>query len=204
MGMEKKFADFEVVAKAFSSNWVPMQDGTIKCVSGIAQGTGESQRDGRKYQIHSIHIKARVNSVVQESQAAPLSDLVGRFCLVLDTQTNVTEVVATEVMDGGQNNDELSFRNLQHSSRFKVLWDKKFILRRIAQTNEGAINLFASPISTSNIMTFNKYFKTPISVITNGTSNAISDITDNSLCMIGVANNSTCLLDYQVRIRFTG
>lgn len=203
LGPEMKFADFESIGDAFAAAWTPMEDGTTLSVSSISQGDGESQRDGRKYLIHSIHMRARVNTAATESQTTPLSDLVGRFCLVQDMQTNSAQLTATEVMNGTLSNDELAFRNLQHTSRFNILWDKKWKIGR-QQTNEGAINLFASGIMTTPIMSFSKTFDTPIPVICNGTGSTIAAITDNSFHVIGVGNNTTALLDYQVRIRFTG
>ncbi len=203
LGLEMKFVDTQAVSDAFTSTWATMEDATNDSVSGVAQGDGESNRDGRKYLIHSIHIKARAHVIEIESATAPLPDLFGRICLVWDTQTNGAQLTATDVMDGGQSNDELAFRNLQHSKRFRVLWDKKFIIKR-SNTNEGSINLFASNPTSTPIMVFNRVFKKPIPVICSGTTAVVANISDNSLHMIGVANSSTCLLTYQVRLRFTG
>ncbi len=204
MGLEMKFVDFEVAADNFASAWSTMQDGTIKCISGVAQGDGESNRDGRKYLIHSIHVKARIEVPVTESQTGPQQDLLGRICIVWDTQTNGAELTATEVMLGGKTDDELAFRNLQHTKRFRVLWDRTWkVIRR--NVNEGAINLFATPLTVSTIMTFNRRFKTPIAVTTSGTGNTIAAITDNSLHMIGVSmSGPTAKLHFQCRMRFTG
>jgi len=203
IGLEMKFADIEANADAFATSWATMEDATNDSVSGVAQGDGESQRDGRKYNIHSIHIRARINVLTVESGGAPLGDLHGRICLVWDTQTNGSQLTATDVMDGGLTDDTLAFRNLQHTKRFRVLWDRSWKINR-KQTNEGAVNLFASGNETTAIMTFNRRFKTPIPVICQATTGVIAAISDNSLHIIGVANSSTALLNYQVRLRFTG
>ncbi len=204
LGLEMKFADIETNSDAFATTWATMEDATNDSVSGVAQGDGESQRDGRKYLIHSIHIRARVFKVFTESQAAPLGDIEGRICLVWDTQTNGAQLTATDVMDGGQTDDTLAFRNLQHSKRFRVLWDKSWKLSLNNQTNEGAINLFANGTVTTPIMTFNRRFKTPIPVICSATTAVIAAISDSSLHVIGVANDAAALLNMQIRLRFTG
>ncbi len=203
MGLEMKFADIESSGDAFAVTWATMEDATNDSVSGVAQGDGESNRDGRKYLIHSIHIRARIHVSAIESSNPTLPDLIGRFCLVWDTQTNGAQLTATDVMDGGANDDRLSFRNLQHTKRFRILWDRSFKINR-TMVNEGAVNLFASNAQTSAIMTFNRRFKKPIPVICSGTTAVIASISDNSLHMIGVANDTTALLSYNVRLRFTG
>ncbi len=203
MDIEQKFADFETDGDAFATTWAPMEDGTILSVSGVGQGDGESNRDGRKYWIHSIHIRATVEASAIEAQTAPLADLKGRLCLVWDTQTNGAQLTATDVMDGGQTDDTLSFRNLQHSKRFRVLWDKKWKLTR-NNVAQGAVDLFAANRSVTGIMVFNKSFANPIPVICTGTTNVIASISDNSFHIIGVSNSVTALLNYQVRLRFTG
>ncbi len=200
---ELKFADFQTQDDAFSTTWAPMEDATIKSVSGVAIGDGESDRDGRKYNIHSIHIRCRVSVQNVESDTTPLGDLVGRICLVWDTQTNGAQLIATDVMDGGQTDDTLAFRNMQHTKRFRVLWDKSWKIVR-NQTNEGGINLFASGNITTVIMKYNKSFKKPIPVICQGTTNTIDSMSDNSLHIIGNANSSTALLNMQIRIRYMG
>ncbi len=200
--VELKFVDTQTNADAFSVTWDTMEDATNDSVSGVALGDSESQRDGRVYYIHNINIRARVHASSSESQVTPQSNLVGRFCLVWDTQTNGTQLTATDVMDGGQTDDVLSFANLQNSQRFRILWDKSFILKR-SITNEGAINLFATPDDTSGIFIFNRSFKRPIKVVCTGTDATISSISDNSLHIIGVANNTAILLNMQIRVRFT-
>lgn len=204
MGLEKKFADIETNNDAFSSAWATMEDPTNDSISGVAQGDGESQRDGRKYAIHSIHIRYRIHVAASESQTTPLPDLFGRLCLVLDTQTNGAQLTASDVMDVGLTDDVLAFRNLQHSTkRFRVLMDKTFMLRG-NDTNEGAANLFAQGAQSTPIVKFNWNFPTPLVVTCSATTGVIAAITDNSLHIIGVANLATALLNMQVRIRFTG
>ncbi len=204
MGIEKKFADTETADDAFAVTWARMEGATNSQISGVAQGNGESQRIGRKIQIHSIHIKARVTRVALIASAVVPKHLVGRFVLVLDTQTNGAALTATDVMDGGQNDDTMAFRNMQFTSRFRVLWDKRWVLKG-GIANVGNAATYSNGNNSTGIMVYNKRFKTPISVTYNSTTTAVvAAVTDNSFHIIGVANDTLALLSYQVRIRYTG
>ncbi len=201
--LEVKFADIESNSDAFATNWATMEDATNDSISGVAIGDTESSRDGRVYHIHSIHIKGRIQVASTEMVGTPQPDLFGRICLVLDTQTNGSQLTATDVMVGTGTDDVLAFRNLRHTKRFQVLWDKKWLLRSFV-TNEGAANLYAQQNQSTAIFSFNRRFKTPIKVICSGTDATISSLSDNSLHVIGVANSVGALLSYQARLRFTG
>ncbi len=201
--MEVKFFDTESTADAFATTWATMEPATTN-LTAVGQGDGESQRDGRKYMIRSIHVRGQVIDQATESQTAPSGDGTVRFCLVWDTQTNGAQLTATDVMDGGQTNDIWSYRNLQFSKRFRILYDKTIVIPtgRSAQ-NEGAANLFASS-QTQVQFKINKIFKKPIPVLMSGTTADIANVTDNSLHMIGVGDSTNTLLQYQCRVRFTG
>ncbi len=204
LGFENKFLDLEVTDDAFATSWAAMNPASsVDCISAVAQGDGESNRDGRVYFINSIHLRGTIDMPVAESAAAPRSDVYARIALVWDTQANAATVTATDVMDGGQTEDWLAFRNLQNTKRFRVLKD---MTRRIVvsqQMNEGAVNLFAS---TGAIVpwTMNVRFKKPVKVTCVGTTGVIASISDNAFHVIGCANSTVCELNYQSRIRFTG
>lgn len=202
-GMELKFSDISVVNDAFTTTWSTMDDTTTSCLTSITQGVAESDRIGRKYSIRSIHIRCTVHKAALESQAGPIRNIRGRILLVLDTQTNSTQMTATDCMDGGAADDTLSFRNLQNSKRFRVLWDKSWLLRP-QNTNEGAVNVFANAFTTTPMMTYNKHFKKPIQVICDATTAVVGAISDNSLHFIGIGQDTTALFNAEVRVRFTG
>ncbi len=203
LGLERKFADFQLTNTAFGTSWVPMQDGTIKCISGVAQGDGESERDGRLYTLTSLHIRGFIEILGTEGQTAPLGDHLARVVIVLDTQTNAAEVTATNVMDAGQTDDINSFRNLQFTKRFRVLKDKTFRIPGQAGSMTSGANVFdQGPVKIHFKWNFN--FKTPIRVICKATTNVIGAITDNSIQVIGVGDTALTLLNYQARVRFLG
>lgn len=204
IGVEKKFFDTELDDTAFTAAWTALEPATTN-LTAIAQGDGESSRDGREYAIDSIHIRGYVTRDLQESQTAPASDILVRVCLVWDTQTNGAQLTATQVMDGSQTQDVFAFRNLQYTKRFRVLKDLTIKLNVApAVVNEGAANLFASGYIIRPFK-INKVFKNPIRVIMSGTAADIANVTDNSLHIIGVSTNATATsLHYQCRVRFRG
>ncbi len=203
VGIETKFFDVEDNNDAFTATWATMEPATTN-LTAIAQGDGESNRDGRKYAIKSIHIRGFIEVPAQESQTAPIADQYCRIALVWDTQTNGAALTATDVMDGGQAEDTLAFRNLQFTKRFKVLFDKSItVLVARTNMNEGAVNLFASPL-TRVPFKFNKVFNPPIQVLMSGTTADIANVTDNSIHMIGVSESTVATLSYQCRTRFVG
>ncbi len=207
IGMENKFVDTTVTDKAFTTIWAggEMEDGTMLGLGIPAQGTGESERDGRVYTLKSLHIKGFIEVNSAESSTTPLADLLARLALVWDTQTNGAQMSAEECMlTIGTPDDVNSFRNLQFSHRFIVLKDKTFRIP-VAQTstNEGAINLFASPRVVIPFK-MNKTFKKGIKIRCKGTGGIIGDVTDNSFHLIGTATSTLALLSYEVRARFSG
>ncbi len=199
---ELKFLDIEHLSDAFASTWDNMDPATFLSLSAVKQGDGENERDGRVYYIHSVHIQGRFLRAAAESDVAPKPDSIFRIVMVLDTKTNGAQLTATDVMNGGLTDDYHGFKNLQHASRFKILFDRKVVLP-VQVVNEGAANLFANPAATK-LFKFNRNFRPPLKVICSATPAAIASITDNSIHMIGISDTALGFLDYQSRIRFTG
>ncbi len=199
---ENKFQDLEVTDHALTAGWTAVNPATVDCISAVAQGDGESQRDGRVYHINSLHLRGLVKIPTAESAGAPQADDLVRVCVIWDTQTNQTEVVATEVMDGGQTDDVLAFRNLAFSHRFRVLFDKTIHIKPFI-LNEGAANLFANQ-RTLVPWKFDINFRKPIKVVCSGTGAVVTDMTDNSMAVIACAQSTAYTLSYQVRVRFSG
>lgn len=204
--IEKKFVNYTISADAFTTVWAggEMDDGTTDALSGVAQGDGESQRDGRTYQIHSVYLKGFLTSTNLEAQGAPVDDALARIVLVWDTQTNGQQLSAEDVFDSiGAGLDINSQKNLSNTVRFKVLKDKVIRLPiGEAGVNDGGINSFSVgeikvPFKMSHT------FKVPLKVRTTGTTANVASIADNSLHLIGNATSTTIKITYSSRIRFT-
>ncbi len=203
--IENKFLDLELTSTALSSTWAAYNPTTADCISATAIGNTESTRDGRVYYINSVHLKGSIRATTLESQTGPISDLLARIVVVMDTQTNAAEVTALDVMDGDQTDDVYSFRNLQNTKRFRVLMDKTIKVPRASiNTNEGAANLFAAGTWISYPFQYNLKFKKPVKVRCVGTTAVVGSISDNSIGVIAVASSTEVSLNYQSRIRFSG
>lgn len=203
VGLEKKYIDYEITNTAMTGNWATYEDATADCISAVAQGDGESNRDGKNYVITSVHVKGEVYIPAAEASAAPEDDAKVRVCLVLDKQTNGAQLVATTVMDGSLANDWLAFRNMQYTKRFTVLGDKTLVMRPNI-LNEGAVNSFANGGSRSHTFSFNVNFPKGLKVETTSTSAVIANIMNNSLHIIAVTSDTTATLNYHSRVRFVG
>ncbi len=200
---ELKFVDFTVTNDAFTNVWTggEMEDATALSISAIAQGDSPSSRDGRTATLISWKLNGFINIAAVESITTPLPDQIARICVVLDTQTNGAQLNAEDVMDTiAATFDVNSMETLSRSKRFVILEDILLELHR-SQTNEGAINLFASGIHRTPFK-IGGFFNPPIRVNHSGTAAAIASIVDNSIHVIGTATNAAVLLNYRSRVRF--
>lgn len=198
--IEKKFWDQNGNTLASTGNWVnvPASDG----LALPSEGNGPTQRDGRVFYVHSLHIRGRI-LLNDFSSTTARSDTVVRLALVWDTQCNNTVVVPNQVYEpGGFVTDQ--FRNLEYSSRFIVLKDKTYTIHRNVVWNATAGEFVGQEQEV--FFKFNKTFKKPVKVRASGTSSAPSSITDNNFTLLcGVASGTDAVnIQYSSRARFTG
>ncbi len=207
-GMENKFLDTELILTAITTAWTPLNPtgtGATDTLSVPAQGNGESQRIGRVYTINSVMVKGQIVHAGVEGAAAPIPDVRTRIIVYWDKQTNSSEATATEIMDAGGQDDLVAFRNLQNTHRFRVLWDKSFLLRFNNQTNEGAVDKYAAGLIRVPFKMFHT-FKGGLKVQTDGTTANVTSCTDNNLGVAAIsdAGTSQVQMSYGARIRFSG
>ncbi len=200
---EMKFRDTEVNLASVTLAWSTKNPTTVLCLNAIAQGDSPIDRDGRVYYIHSVMLKGQLTSVADQADNSPKNDLIFRVCMVLDKQTNQTELTASDVMRVVGTEDFLSFRNLDFTTRFKIIHDKNITMRRFYQ-NEGVSSSYASGAESVRWDWYHK-FANPIKVVCSGTGGTIAEITNNSIQIIVCANTAAQLkLSYQARVRFSG
>lgn len=201
IGMENKFVDYSY-SSTVSNAWTADNPTTTDCISAVAQGDGESSRDGRAYSINSVHIHGTVLHPVDTDKATPIDGDAMRIVVVHDSQTNGAEVTATEVMDAGASVDWLAFRNLQFTSRFKVLFDETIVINPVGTAGQDADN-FNTGINVRHF-SFNKKFKTPLKVNCNATTAVVGAIVDNSIAVLAITKAGILILQYESRVRFSG
>lgn len=212
IGLEKKFLDNNVTAVPLIGTWTggeldPTAGATL-ALSAIAQGDGESNRDGRKATLTSVVLNGYINIPQVESKVSPNDDIIVNLAMVLDTQTNGAQLNAEDVFSEFATGpkDVNSYRNLQYVKRFKVLKQKKFCIKvSQAMMNEGGINLFSNG-AVKYPFKMSYKFKKPIDVNHSATTATVAAITDNSIHIIGIADpiGAAPTIDYTSRVRFYG
>lgn len=178
----------------FSS--APETTGTIWSSSliNIVQGTGESQRIGRKVTVSGIGLHWTANLQVQ-SEAQFASDTY-RVILYQDKQTNGTAAVPSDLLEAPVS--ILSFRNLANSNRFRILYDKNFEIN--AKTGGETASVF----TTGQITAIPKmWVATNVACEFSGTTGNISEIRSNNFGILVLSTNQRVTLFIQSRVRYT-
>jgi len=209
LGIEKKFFDTFLATTALAGpadcTGGELDPATLNCLNGVTQGDGESQRDGKNYLIKSLHFLGRV---VTNSQANKTAGWIPPSCfiaIVLDTQTNGTQLNSEDVYTNPGASIALNSclqRNLQYSSRFRVLktFNLAFNARTLSYDGTNLENCGMSQSIECHLDNLN------IKVQTSGTTGTAAIVTDNSLHVIGFSTNvtETVNLTYTSRLRFVG
>lgn len=162
----------------------------LNCINMIAQGTGASQRIGRRITIKSIRIRGTVSILAQndEDDALYPPDQPVAVSLVLDRQCNGALPATTDVFTAATSN---ALPKIENDMRFKILWDKFTCLNfnAVAPTND-VMSRYGCP---SVGRTIEMYKKCNINVEYGGTGSTISDIVTNSLLLF-LRNGTTSTL----------
>jgi hypothetical protein len=209
LGIEKKFYDTTGSATAIASP-TDASGGLLDPVSGalntMVQGDGQSQRDGRQVRMVSIQVKGVVQIPTQAAEnVTDIMPCVSIY-IVLDTQTNGAQLNTSNVFtnpSGSAVTAATIYRNLQFSKRFRIL-KHKIIRLPMATMASDAVGTFG--ISGSNVP-FECYKKLGyMQVNYTGTTENISNITDNSLHIVAFSSNNSMnpALIYNSRLRYVG
>lgn len=197
LGIEKKYIDYTFGATVIQAAWAGAEmDPAANCLAAPTQGSGETQRDGRKITIKNIHVNG---AVYRDSGGVMTAQSTVHVALVLDTQTLKQQLSAEDVYNDA-NNVEFSYRDVDHLSRFKVLWSRRFVMGNDAGGWNGvALNVAGDRKNFS----INKAVNIPVTF--SAAAGSVADIEDNSLHIIAVSSQGAIdYLAYESRIRFVG
>lgn len=192
-GGELKFYDIDV------DDGTVTQGGTIQnsgSVVNIAQGTGESQRVGRKCTIKSIHWRYAITLPESDAIANPPSGDTIRVILYIDKQCNGTTAATTDIMES---NDWQSFRNLANSGRFQILFDKTHSLNYMGLASDGA-GVVSAPDRRLDF-SFNKKCYVPLEF--NSTTGVISELRSNNIGVLLMSRVGTIGFNSKMRFRYS-
>ncbi len=203
LGIENKFIDHELGVTTLSGTWAggELDEGTALSRSAIAQGDGESNRDGRKANLLSVHVKGFLRIISQEAAANPVFGGIVRLILVMDKQTNGAQLNAEDVVTV-TTQDINAWRNLQNSQRFRILKDQR-IEMPVTNMSTFQVNDFSTS-QQEMPFEFHVVFKKPIVVNHTGTTAVVASIADNSLHLIGISTLGIHQISYVSRVRFRG
>lgn len=213
LGIESKFFDLGVVPTTLTgvANWASCEadPAATLCLSCPAQGDGEQSRDGKKCVITSVQIAGVVTRPSYEGEINPPGAYQVFLALVLDTQTNGAQLNSEDVYvntAGSLTAAVVPDRNLQYSSRFRVLRTWTLDMTPVTMTSEGA-NLFSAPSMQKVFEGYVGNLNIPVNFT--GTTAVVTNVVDNSLHLVFNTNNPSGAthaptLCYNSRIRFQG
>lgn len=212
LGMEKKYVDGThefTVGRVFSTAMAdPTTNSQLTGISALDSVNTENRRDGLKARITDVFIRGelRWDSIVPGTAGSTADSELPwvRLMVVQDMQTNGAQMAASDVLQSvAQNLDPLAFRNLENTTRFKVLKDV-FLHPR----NQPGFSSKSGKVWIPFSMSFSGL---NMDVKYKDTSATISDVVDNSLHFIalktysdsGAADVTTAVTcRYLVRTRF--
>lgn len=199
----------------------PVTPTNLKHLAGIPQGVTENNRVGRKVRLTSIHIKGYLHKPVVIDASPTVSEATSassvRITLVLDTQTNGTQMSTGDCYQGHESNiatqgdgvgpgmeEGLFFRNLEHSARFRVLKDFK-----VEMNPSGLGGFTATLCNPSMVIPFE--FELPLNVVMEfkNATGLIAACTTNSLHLTAIQYSAAVgplnvNISYFCRVRFVG
>lgn len=172
-------------------------DGTFL---SIAQGTGESERVGRRIMVHSVNIRGILSLPSQNGRTTPPTGDVMRTMLVLDKQCNGAVPVNDDVLAQTNGGERLySFRNVAAAKRFEIL-NEQFN----SVNYSGGIGVAGDQDYPGHREMFSLYVKCHILIEYSGATGAVTERTKNNIVFGGVTLASDCdLLFVNVRVRYS-
>ncbi len=188
---ELKFHDIDVDDTTISATGEILNAGTINI---IAQGTTESQRIGRKCVIKTINW--RYDIVRNENAGSWDSDVV-RLMLYLDKQCNGAAATVTGILESA---DYQAFNNLSNKGRFRILLDKKYVLKPQAAAGDGTTNIF------NDDLVYEEFYKScniPLEFDNSVSTGALTSIRSNNLGVLIISKQGTgTTFNSKMRLRF--
>ncbi len=165
LNVEIKNFDIKQTTVAISQTPVIVQ------LSNIPAGSGTNTRDGSQCKMIGLNL-----SYTLTFNAASAVHLI-RIMLIIDRQTNQAVYAASDLLADVTANDNLiTPRNLDNKHRFVILYDRLHMLSE-----------------SFPIVTVRKYFKRDVLLRFDNSTPSIADLTQNSLSLLQIGNNTTNL-----------
>lgn len=186
---ELKFAD-----EINNFGLIPIsQVGTIvssSLINTIQQGTGPSDRIGRKIQVKAIGLTFTMilpTTVTADDAGDSL-----RVILYLDRQANGAAALPTDILNTPIEIN--AFRELENVSRFNLLYDKTFSINASAGLSTG---------TGRHVLRRKMYLEMEYPVFYTGTGTSLSNIRSNNFGILVVSENASAIITITSRVRYT-
>lgn len=194
--VEKKYKDIAATTYGCDST------GSVTVLNSVDEGTGVSQRVGRKICMKSVQLRGVVVPQDVPGAAANVSAQLCRVMLVWDKQPNGVIATIANILSASTS---CSYINLDYRERFVVLMDKHYGLGPLYVDTTATQTWSAVDKCTAVV---NKYKRLPqgTDVIFDGTGGGIADINSGALLLVTIGTaaagqgfNATLV----TRIRYT-
>lgn len=207
---EVKFYDTNLGATAFvaptDAAGGELDPSATSMISTPPQGTTASERDGKRISCKYLEIKGIVYTVPVNNQATGFAHLEASVYVVLDTQSNIAQMNSEDCFKNLSATAVMAphpLRNLLFGSRFRVLKQKTFNLDMKTGSYDGTANQI--DFSGTHVpFTMFIPLKNLVINFNAGTTASIVNVVDNSIHVIGFANNVNVFIQYNSRLRFVG
>lgn len=211
-GIELKFYDQYVDGTNFDSTagtpWIVSPQGTSTlCLNTVAQGDGESNRDGRQIKMKSLDFRCLIRYPPQNNVLSLSTVPMVCVWVILDKQCNGTAPSATSIVDtstGGVGIDCVAyFNDIANGKRFKVLCRE--VLTPISpgcafDSAQGDNDATGSQFYFEKHINLNS-----LAVNYTNTTEAIASIADCAIYVMAASDvASTPIISYRSRLRFVG
>jgi len=181
-----------------NDNFTVQTAGTIvTSLNQIPEGTGRSERIGRKIIIKHISLRytIRLRSVIGQANS---SDII-RLIVYVDKQANGAAAAVTDILDTVLLPLTFqSFKNLANSGRFRILVDRKFPINALSSTD--AVNF--------ETRTYDRYYSKelniPIEFDDTLDTGALSTIRTNNIGYLVIGREQDADFISTWRIRYQG
>lgn len=190
--VENKWFDTVPNINPIDNEGTVFTDGSLNL---IPQGSGDSERIGRRIVVNSIRWNYRVFIPEEVDQPNPSNTSSFRLILYLDKQCNGTIATRPQIIE-----DPIytSFRSMPNIDRYDLLYDKTVALNRTTLTVSAAG-------FSSNAVLYDSFFEKAVNIRIDFSdpAGALTDITSNNLGVLAFSTSSTGVLTSRVRIRYT-
>ncbi len=198
IGRELKYSDHSIVAHVMTATLATVMPGT-EMINGISQGVTPTTRVGNRAVIKSVFVRGFLEVIGTTGTTLNTHDTTCRLYIGIDHQSNKAVASAADLMDSP--NTTVTFRNLDTSDRYTMLWDKSF-----------TINLNITSIMTNNVTSTNQrrgfsfYKSCAIATQYSGTGASVGSIISNAIFFYGVCQDTAPAVHLTAitRARFVG